>query len=64
MLNDFFADSWLGNPTHSLPWGLVTMIEDLRRSPKLVLEHVNKTVVGVNKQETDGVMFPAKSLYV
>jgi len=50
MLNDFFADSWLGNPTHRLPWGLVTMSEDLRRSPKLVLEHVNKTAVAMKFQ--------------
>ena len=27
--------------------GLVTLSEDLRRSPKLVLEHVNKTAVAM-----------------
>jgi hypothetical protein len=30
--------------------GLVTMNEDLRRSPKLVLEHVNKTAVAMKFQ--------------
>ena len=30
-----------------MPWGLVTLSKDLRRSPKLVLENVNKTAVAM-----------------
>jgi hypothetical protein len=49
-LNKWFADSWLGNPDHRLPWGMVASAGDLARSPRLVLENVNTTALAFKFQ--------------
>jgi len=53
-LNEYFSDAWLGNPAHRLPWGLVTVASDLAKSPKLVLEHVNKTSIAFKFEGMSG----------
>jgi len=53
-LNKWFADSWLGNPDHRLPWGMIACAGDLARSPRLVLENVNSTAMAFKFQGTSG----------
>jgi hypothetical protein len=49
-LNKWFADSWLGNPDHRLPWGMIACAGDLARSPRLVLENINSTAMAFKFQ--------------
>eukprot|EP00854_Cymbomonas_tetramitiformis_P005224 gene5224-6351_t len=45
-LNMYFSTSWLGNPSHRLPFGLFLPHTDLKGVPKLGYEALNTTAMG------------------